>query len=84
MKSHKLNFKKKNFLYTNVEATYDCNEAIILNGKLIKFYKKKLNKNIYLNKQVNDLSRYEKEYDFILDCTNATMLNKLNLILIMC
>ena len=28
---------------------------------------------------MNDISRYKKEYDFILDCTNATMQNKLNL-----
>ena len=41
MKSHKLKFKKKkNFLLQNVEATYNCNEAVILNEKLIKFYKK--------------------------------------------
>jgi hypothetical protein len=80
LKYHRLKFKKIKIPFLqNVEAIYNCNEAVIMNEKLIKFYKKELKKNIYLNKQVNDISVYEKKYDFVIDCTNATWQNKLDL-----
>ncbi len=79
MRSHNLKFKKIKLPYIqNIEQAYNCNEGVILNKKLINFYKKNLKKNIYFNKSIKDINKYKNSYDFVIDCTNATMMNKLN------
>jgi len=77
LKSQKLKFKKKyiNFL-TNLDGIYLTNEGVIKNKKIINFYKKKLKRNIIYNKKINNLNKIKKKYDFIIDCTNNTLINR--------
>jgi len=77
LKSHKLKFKKinKNNI-TNIEGAYLSNEGVIKNDEVIKFYKKRLKENIILNKKITNINTLKKNYDYVLDCTNNTLVNR--------
>ena len=78
LSSHKLKYKKKiKHNLSNMEGVYVVNEGVIQNNKIIKFYKKKLNGNIILNKKIRNLNKIKSNYDFIIDCTNNTLNNSL-------
>ena len=76
LKSHglKITRKKTEFL-KNIESAYNCKEAVLLNTKIKQFFKKKLKKNLILNKKVNSILNLSKKFDYVLDCTNNTFQN---------
>ena len=77
IKSHKLKFKKiNNKLLNNVDGIFVSNEGVIKNNKIIEHYNKKLKKNIFFNKKINDLNKIKRKYDYIIDCTNNTLVNR--------
>ena len=77
--SHNLRFKKKvNLKLTNIEGAYIVDEGVIRNNKIINFYRKKLKKNLVFNKKIENLKKIEKNYSFIIDCTNNTLNNNLS------
>lgn len=61
MNSSKLKFKKidlKNFTYLkNLEGIIKSNEELILTEKVKKYYKKKLNKNIFFKFNINKIKK---------------------------
>ena len=73
----KLVTKKFNFL-KNIEDSYISNEGVLLNEKIKKFYKKKLKENIFFNQNISDIKKFEKKYDYIVDCSNTLFKNYLN------
>ena len=77
LKSKSLKFRKKykNFLL-NLEGIYLTTEGVIKNKKIIDFYKKKLKQNIIFNKTIKNLNKIKKNYDYVLDCTNNTLINR--------
>ncbi len=77
LKSNNLKFKiKKKKILKNLESIFLTNEGVIKNNKIKAFYKKKLKKNIIFNKKITNLSKIKKECDYILDCTNNTLINR--------
>tara|TARA_Y100000389_G_C17459022_1_gene520282 strand:- start:25 stop:1041 length:1017 start_codon:yes stop_codon:yes gene_type:complete len=79
IKSHNLKFSKKKInVLQNIEGSYNCNEGILLNGKIKKFFKKNLKENLFFNTKVKNIEKEKKKYDFVLDCTNTTLDKKLN------
>ena len=77
--SHNLKYKKKlKHKLTNIESAYIVNEGVIQNDKIINYYKKKLKKNLILNKKIKNLEEIKNDYDFIIDCTNNTFDNNLS------
>ena len=60
----------------NIEAAFITNEGVIKNSKFIKYYKKKLKKYIFFNKNIKDLNKITKRFDYIIDCTNNTLVNR--------
>ena len=77
LKNHNLKFKKiKNNLLRNIEGAFISNEDVIKNNKFIQYYKKKLKKNIFFNKNIISLNKIRKKYDYVIDCTNNTLINR--------
>lgn len=85
MNSSKLKFKKidlKNFTYLkNLEGIIKSNEELILTEKVKKYYKKKLNKNIFFKFNINKIKKKDrkyiingKKYDAIINCTSFQFL----------
>ena len=75
IKSQKLKFriiKKINDL-KNIEGCISCNECIILNDKVIKYFNKNLKDRLILNKKITKNSKVLREYSKILDFTNADL-----------
>lgn len=78
IKAHRLKAKKKNFSFLkNIASAYNCNEGVLLNDKIKKFYKKELKDIIFLNKEIIATLNLRKEFDLVLDCTNNILLNKI-------
>ena len=74
LKSKKLKFKSINLNYLkNIEGAINSNEGIILNTKIINFYKRKLKKNIKLNYKIKSINALAQNYDYVIDCTNNTL-----------
>jgi hypothetical protein len=79
LNSHNLKYKKKiKHKLLNITAANIVNEGVIQNDKIINFYKNKLKKNLIFNKNIKNFKKIEKNYDFIIDCTNNTIVNNLN------
>ena len=76
LKANNLFYKKKkiNFL-KNIEGSIQVKEGVILNSKIKKFYKKKLKEEIIYKKNIKDLKKISKNFDFVIDCTNNTLRN---------
>jgi len=76
LKSSNLKFKKKNFNFLkNIEGSIEINEGVLQNSKIIKFFKKKIGRDIIFQKEVKDLNKIKRKFDFIIDCTNNTRQN---------
>jgi len=76
LKSKKLKFKTINLNYLkNIEGAINSNEGIILNTKIINFFKRELKKNLKLNYKIKSTNTLAKNYDFVIDCTNNTLKN---------
>ena len=78
LKANKIFVKEsKSTQFSNIEKVFESNEGVIKNFKIINYYKKKLKKNIVFNKEIknSDLEKIKKRYDYVIDCTNNTLLN---------
>ena len=79
IRSHKLKHVKKKLNYLkNIEGSYNCNEGVLLNDKIKKFYKYKLKENLNFNSKIKNIKKLKNKYDFILDCSNTSLNNKLS------
>ena len=76
LKSTNLKFKKKKFDFLkNIEGSIEIYEGVFKNLKIIKFFKKKIGKNIIFKREIKNTDKVSKEFDFIIDCTNNTRQN---------
>jgi len=76
LKSNNLYYKIKKFNFLrNIEGSVLVKEGVILNSKIKKFYKKKLISEIKYKKEIQNLYKESKNYDFVIDCTNNTLTN---------
>tara|TARA_B100001057_G_scaffold385783_1_gene392578 strand:- start:8290 stop:9315 length:1026 start_codon:yes stop_codon:yes gene_type:complete len=74
LKSHKLLFKKiKEDSLKNIEGSINTREGVLLNKKIIIFYRNILKKRLVLNKKIKSTDTLKKKYDYIIDCTNNTL-----------
>ena len=79
IKAHKLKLKKKSFKFLkNIEDSFLSNEGVLLNNKIINFYKKELKENIFFKKKIKNINKFRDQYDLVIDCSNTTLKNKLN------
>jgi hypothetical protein len=76
--SHKLNYKIKKFSFLkNVQGSVISDEGVLLNKKIINFFKKKLKNEIVYNCKIKSIKKIKKKYNFIIDCTNNTFKNNI-------
>ena len=76
-----LNFKilnKNNYSYANIAGLIKCDERLILVDRAKNFFKKKLKKNLLLNKKVTSIKKERNQYvindfdlkfDFVINCS---------------
>jgi hypothetical protein len=76
LKANKLLFfqNKFNFL-KNVEGAVLVKEGVFQNNKIIKYFKKKLKKEIVFKKEVQNIKKLSLNFDYVIDCTNNTQKN---------
>ena len=76
LKSNNLDYKIKKFNFLrNIEGSVLVKEGVILNSKIKKFYKEKLISEIKYKKEIKNLYEESKNYDYVIDCTNNTLVN---------
>lgn len=74
LKSHKLLYKKtKEDSLKNIEGSINTKEGVLLNKKIVIFYKNVLKKQLVLNKKIRSTDNLKEKYDYIIDCTNNTL-----------
>tara|TARA_Y100000389_G_C17371444_1_gene469266 strand:- start:54 stop:1079 length:1026 start_codon:yes stop_codon:yes gene_type:complete len=74
LKSHKLLYKKtKENSLKNIEGSINTKEGVLLNKKIISFYKNELKRQLVLNKKIKSTDNLKEKYDYIIDCTNNTL-----------
>ena len=74
LKFSKLKLKKTDLI--NVDKIFNTNERAIDHNKAKEFFKKKLKKNIFLNKKITSIKKISKKYkidnkiyDFVINCS---------------
>lgn len=78
LKGHRLNYKIKKFNFLkNIQGSIVSNEGVLLNKKIIEFFKNNLRNEIIYNTKIKSLKRIKEKYNFIIDCTNNTFKNNI-------
>tara|TARA_B110000305_G_C19400512_1_gene619886 strand:+ start:497 stop:1510 length:1014 start_codon:yes stop_codon:yes gene_type:complete len=76
LKSNNLTYKKiKIDFLKNIDGSVLIKEGVLQNSKIIDFFKKKIGKEILFNKEIKDIKKISKSFDYVIDCTNNTMQN---------
>lgn len=76
LKANKLPFTQRKFTFLkNIEGAVLVKEGVFQNSKIIKYFKKKLKKEIFFKKKIENINKLSENFDYVIDCTNNTQKN---------